>query len=131
MPKMISARVPEIPPKKGERSLRNIGGNALFIMIFVSFFFLLSTHLTSPTCCGSEGAGWATEPYKSVEARSLAEDAERVLSKFNRTVLVSIVIAVAVSAICCLRTSSNTKDRRKVGKGRTFSKVQKRRLDSG
>jgi hypothetical protein len=105
--------------------LRNIGGNTLLIMIFGSFFLLVSTCLTSLTCYGKEGAEWAAEPYKSAEAKNVAEDTGGSLSTFNRIIFVSILLMAAVIyAIYCLRTSSNTKDQQKMGKGRTFSKAR-------
>ncbi len=105
--------------------MRNIGGKALFIMILGPFFLLVSTCLTSLTCCGKERTEWAAEPCKSAEAKSVVEDAGGSLSTLNRIIFVSILIATVIYAIYCLRTNSNTKDQQKMGKGRTFSKARK------
>jgi hypothetical protein len=80
-------------------------------MVFLLFLFLFSGYIISLTSCQKGGA----EHAGASRAAETADEAERTLSIFNRTIGAVVLIGGSLFAIYCVKRSSKTRRRRKTG----------------
>jgi hypothetical protein len=111
--------------REREGVLRNVSKNALFIMLFGVFLLLVLICLTASTSHGKERSERTGEPYKTAEPKSVGDDAGQTLSTYNRAISVAILIAAAIFAVYCLRTTNKTRGRQKTDRGRIFTRGRK------
>ncbi len=81
------------------------------VMVFLLFLFLFSGYIISLTSCqkgDAQGAG-------ASRAAETADEAERTLSIFNRTIAAVVLIGGSLFAIYCVKRSGKTRCRRKTG----------------
>jgi hypothetical protein len=82
------------------------------VMVFLLFLFLFSGYIISLTSCQKGD----TRHAGASGAAETADEAERNLATFNRTVAAVVLIGGSLFAIYCVKRSSKSRRRQRTGK---------------